>query len=413
MDLIRNGALNAFDKVAHAKQVAIARDLTGGDNNLAALILERTGERMECTGFDRCGFFSNEGADIGRDLVTVVGQFDQPFFHAPPELLGLPGALMDFLGDLGIEGTPVPDRSGQEGVGGEAAHVGIVADDIGAACFCGLQGGRSILVHGQDIGTDVKQAVGGIPLGTRVEPGLGPDDAHFGVRVDAFDPQGKGVDAADNFWDREGGNVADDVLLGHLAGDDPGQVAWFIHAAEVGADIVSGLVAGAVHEDDLRVALGNIDGGIHVAEAGGENQVVAALHQPVDDPGRFRTFRNRFNIGRWLDVRELFHLLAPLVVSVGPTGVSDGADIDEPGFDFFDRFSGQGSSAHADSQDEQQKKSGFFHRFLPFLSAVIGLEQHYLDNFPWPVKPLVKACCRCCFSASWRPTILPVGQQRR
>ncbi len=57
--------------------------------------------------------------------------------------------------------------------------------------------------------------------------------------VHRADAQGKGVDAADDFGDREGGHVADLLVLVMLAGDEAGEVAGLLDPAKVGGEVLA------------------------------------------------------------------------------------------------------------------------------------------------------------------------------
>ena len=168
----------------------------------------------------------------------------------------------------------------------------------------------------------------------RIEPGVGPDDLHGRLRVGFAHAEGKGVDAADDLGDGEGGDVADQVRLGHRAGDLAGDEARLLDLAEAGADVVGRLESGDMDEGRVGEVLGDVDRRVHVPERRREDDVVAVLGELADHPlGVGRILRDILLVGG-LDVRErFFERQPPLIVGVGPAHVADRADIDEPDFD--------------------------------------------------------------------------------
>ena len=177
----------------------------------------------------------------------------------------------------------MPDGAGEDGSGGLHAHVGVVAHPIDATFLGGLLGLRSILVLSDDVSAQIEEPFGGLLLLHGVEPGVGPDDVHLGAGISLPHAEGEGVDAAQDLGDREGGHVADHVRLGHLARHESRQIARLVHAPEVGGGVLGGFVAGAVLEDHIGELSGYGHGGIHEAEAGGEDNVVALLCEVADD----------------------------------------------------------------------------------------------------------------------------------
>jgi len=83
-------------------------------------------------------------------------------------------------------------------------------------------------------------------------------------------------------------------------------------------------------EGDLGELLGDLQRGVHVAEGGGEDQVVVALGHVADNPLGIGAFWHVLDeAGLHLVAQFFFHVLAALLVLVGPAVVADRADVDE------------------------------------------------------------------------------------
>jgi hypothetical protein len=82
--------------------------------------------------------------------------------------------------------------------------------------------------------------------------------------------------------------------------------------------------------------LGNIDGWIHVSKGGGEDQISALQRHIGHDTLGIWTFWHAFHIHRFDFITKSLHNgFAALVVLIGPTAVTDRADIDEADLGFF------------------------------------------------------------------------------
>ncbi len=206
---------------------------------------------------------------------------------------------------------------------------------------------------GDDVAAGVEQGLGRVLLQGRVVPGLGPDHADLGFGVGLAHAQGEGVDAADDLGDGEGGHVAQDVGLGHGPGHQPGEVAGLVHAAEVGSDVFGALEPGAVLEDHVRELPGDLDDRVHVAEAGGEDQVEAFAGHVAQHPLGVGALGHGLHVGG-LDPGKLLELEVGLVVGVGPARVADGGDVDE-----------------ADLEGLALSRGGFFCRGFGFLGLFL------------------------------------------
>ena len=176
----------------------------------------------------------------------------------------------------------------------------------------------------------VEQSHGGIALLGRIEPRVEPHHLDHGLRVDRTHAQGKRVDTLQHLGDGEGADVAEHVRLGHLAGDHAVEVAALVEARVVGREVLRRLVAGGVQEGDLGELAGDALDVVHVAEAGGEHDLAAAGGELADHALGVGALGDVLDVARLdLAAERLFHLLAALVVLVGPAGVADRADVDE------------------------------------------------------------------------------------
>ncbi|MNC35214.1 hypothetical protein D3C75_836880 [compost metagenome] len=145
-------------------------------------------------------------------------------------------------------------------------HVRGVADGVDAAAFGGLDRCRAVGVLEQHVNALVDQGVGGIGFLARVEPGVDPHHLDFGAGVVFVQRQLDGIDIAQHFRNREGGDIADLLGLGHLRGQVAANVTAFVGCGQVSTKVLVLLVAGGMFEGDLRELLGDFGGGVHVAE---------------------------------------------------------------------------------------------------------------------------------------------------
>ena len=128
---------------------------------------------------------------------------------------------------------------------------------------------------GDDIGAGIDQGDSSLFFGSWVIPGIGPEDFDLYVRVDALRAQGKGIDAADYFRDRERCYITDDVGFCFFTGNDTCDIAGFVHTAEVVAYVGGCFEAGAVQEGNVGVFFRDVDRRVHITKAGGEDNFVA------------------------------------------------------------------------------------------------------------------------------------------
>jgi hypothetical protein len=146
----------------------------------------------------------------------------------------------------------------------------------------------------------------------------------------AFAASVGGVDPHHHLGDRERADVADGVGLGHLAGDQADDVTAFVEAGVVGSDVGRLLEAGGVLELHVGVTCRHLDGRVHEAEGGGEDDAAAGRGQLVDDALRVGPLGDILDVVGVDPVAEL--LLKgqqTLVVLVAPALVADRPDVNE------------------------------------------------------------------------------------
>ncbi len=197
-------------------------------------------------------------------------------------------------------------------------------------------------MHGQHIHVLQDQAVRRFTLLGRVVPGIDPHHFNRGVGVGHLRAQGEGVDATDHFGNGEGGHVPDLVGVAHGTGSHAGQVARLVGPGLIVTDVARGLVTGGVFVLHLGKAPRDFQGRVHVAERGGENQIVATGGHVADHPLGIGPFGDAFDVGSFDFVSELFgHNFSRPVVHVGPARIANGTDVDKTDLERFGRLAGQ------------------------------------------------------------------------
>ena len=170
----------------------------------------------------------------------------------------------------------------------------------------------------------------------RVKPSIGPNDFKLYVWVHCFGVDIGRVDAADHFWNWEGANVTNDIGFGHLARNMALNRTAFIKARRINRDVVSLLITCGMFELHIWEFGRNIDGWVHIAKGGGEDQICAFQRHICHDTLCVRSFWNVFHIHGFDLIAKSFHNgLAALVMLIGPTAVSDRADINKAHLGFF------------------------------------------------------------------------------
>jgi hypothetical protein len=152
------------------------------------------------------------------------------------------------------------------------------------------------------------------------------------------------------------GNVADFLGLGQLRREETADVAAFISARQIGAEVLVLLVAGGMFEGHLGKLLGDFQGRVHVAERCGEDQVVLVLGHVADHPLGIGALGDVLHVvGGDLLAEFLCQHLASLFMLIRPAMVSDRADIDEADFQRVGSTGGQ-AGAQTDGCGDSAKQ---------------------------------------------------------
>ena len=172
-----------------------------------------------------------------------------------------------------------------------------------------------------NVGTEINQGQAGLFFACRIIPGVGPDNFYFRIWVNGANAKGESINAADNFRNRESCNITDYVALGLFAGNDTGQIAGFVHTAEIGSYIRSCFVAGAMQKSNIRIFFCYVDCWVHETEAGGKDDFVALRCQLGDNTFSVSTGWYRFNEAGLYIRHIFFDILTAKIMSHGITTV--------------------------------------------------------------------------------------------
>ena len=301
-----------------------------GHPDRAVVALDRTGEGMELAGDDLGLPRRHRLLRRLRDDLVDADEIVDAFLHSPPHVLPVRLAREIGLRHQGVVRPPHLDRGSEMGFGRIRGHVGIPAEGIHALVLRRLQHRGRVGVLQQDVGALSDQRLGGLALLCRVVPGAHPHHLGGDLRVHRARAHGVGVDVAHHLRNGEGGDEAERSALRHVARDDAGEVRRLVHARVVDEHVVRGLEAGRVVEEVLREGLRHLERLVHVAERGGEDDLVALGGEIADHALGVGAFGHALHVrGAHLALQLRFHRLAPGVVGEGPAAVADRADVDE------------------------------------------------------------------------------------
>ena len=187
---------------------------------------------------------------------------------------------------------------------------------------------------GNNVGPGIDQSDCCLFFSSGIIPGIGPEDFDLHVGIDALRTQSEGVDAADDFRDRESSHIADDIGFCFLTGNDACDVTGFVHTAEVVAYVGSRFETGAVQESNVGIFFGDVDRRVHIAKAGGKDHFVALGSQLSDDAFRIGTLGNGFDVTGLNVGHVFFDILTAQFVCHGIAAVFGRADVNESDFGF-------------------------------------------------------------------------------
>ena len=180
---------------------------------------------------------------IFADSRTVRSDVNNFIFHAAPISAGFPFAIKNLLNSIYVIRTPVPNSSCKFSFRCCFGHVHIIADTVDASFLSGLLWARGVLVLSYNVGTEINQSQSSLFFTSWIVPGIGPNNFNFGIWIDRTNTKSESIDAAYNFRNWESCNITNYVALSLFAGNDTGQIAGFIHAAEISTYIGSCFVA--------------------------------------------------------------------------------------------------------------------------------------------------------------------------
>ena len=189
-------------------------------------------------------------------------------------------------------------------------------------------------MEGEYIGALIHEEHGGIALPRGVEPFVKPDHAHRGLWIDRAHAQGEGVDALQHFRNGKPGHVAHHLAFAHAPGCDARKVAAFVITRVGRGHVGCALVAGEHLELHVREIARHLHGRLHIAEAGGENDLVALHGQVAQYALGVRPFRHIGHMGGLHAATQLLlHLLARGFVLTRPAGFGNWRHVDPCGLD--------------------------------------------------------------------------------
>src|SRR5882724_51495 len=314
--LCRQLALDAFGQPIHAGDVAVAEHLAVLHLEVAVLVLDRTLENNDLAALDAVFRCLRRRLHIVRHV--GIGRHLQHLALQPaPDVPALPGAVDRRLHALDVVGSPVVNGRGQLGLGSEGDHVARLAEAMDPALLGDLQRRARIRMLRDEVGALIDERLGGVALLAGIVPAVDPDDFDLAVRTHRPHADRDRVHAHDDLGNGDGADIADDARLRHLAGDHALDVAALVEADVVGGDVVGPLVAGGVLELHIREVLGHLEGRVHEAEGGGEDDAMAGRRQLADHALGVRPLLDAFDIGGLhLVAQGRFHRLAAIVMLV-------------------------------------------------------------------------------------------------
>ncbi len=183
-------------------------------------------------------------------------------------------------------------------------------------------------MHGHDVGALIDQRVRGRGFLGLVGPAAGHHHARLRFGVDRASTHLEGVDVADRIPDGNADHEAERVRLRHLPGCNAHGIPGRLGCPEEIAEVRRLHPAARVLEHDIRMAFGQIEGELLVAEAGREDQLCALLDHAFHDPLSFRRLGNVFRLDQLEAGNVTLHLLETVLHGAVVAVVIDTADVD-------------------------------------------------------------------------------------
>ena len=129
------------------------------------------------------------------------------FGHAVPGVGSTPATVKNGLGSGDVVRPPVIHVSGKLCLGPKLNHVRSLTKGMQATLSGCLKCCGTVRVLGNNVSTLIHQHLGGVSLLGRIKPGIHPDHLNLDVRVDRMGAEQKGINAADDFGNWEGGDI--------------------------------------------------------------------------------------------------------------------------------------------------------------------------------------------------------------
>ena len=275
---IRNPANDVLCQIIHADDFLRRKRHIGFHACNAALIDNRTDERQEFAGTDALVKQIHQPADARRNALGAQ-QIDGVGGHAHKIAqcaVGIdagilfPCAGQDAARDALIELVPVPHRHGQ--VADHAVLLMIQAE------FPGFHARRADVAIGDDIHANRLQLL----FGAGIQNGR-PFQVDGGPRIGHLSAESESVNRSRHAVDRIVGDVADEIVVAHGAGDRTENKFRFIDAKIVGSDVVIAGQQRTVENLGFRMGDGLLDAGVQQHGRCGEDDVVSLARQLIDD----------------------------------------------------------------------------------------------------------------------------------
>src|SRR5262245_39539875 len=156
----RDSTNHALDEPIHAKQHLVGWFFTSGDVQLPGLIFDGAPEDVEAPRDQVLFALLNEVFKSVRDHRPKGRQTHNAGANAPPFIGALPGPSAHLLDRRHIIWSPVPVGGREVFLRSEFASVSIKAHAIGSTPLRRLHGCGRVALGGDDINSDVDEAVG-------------------------------------------------------------------------------------------------------------------------------------------------------------------------------------------------------------------------------------------------------------
>src|SRR6476469_5152474 len=344
-------------------EVGLLELLPGGQELLAGVVLDRTGEDVEPA--DLSGEHVGQGRldlvdiglrQVGHALLRGLAVHEAVQAHrlrVGVEVLVPGGVLLvlHLLADPDVLRTPDPVGGGEARVLAGAGRRVVVRDRPLALLLGHVRDSRRVGAGEDDVGARVEERGGPVALLLRVVPGVDEPDVDRALRAGHLDAAGDRVSEAELLRDREGRHVADlrdAVLFRPRAGELAGEVLEVLdRAEEVGEVLAIRLVAGQVEERRVREVLRDRLHRVHVPERRADDEVEPLPGEAPEDLLGVGALRDQLDVR---DVRAgevLAQVLEALVVGLAPAAVvvwpdEDHRHVELAGFDLGDLEVGTG-----------------------------------------------------------------------